>query len=353
MRQLLILAGILFMMTGSLFGQEFVPTFEDTLEVYEGLFSREEPLELTLELDLKELQRSRRDENYQDALMTCHVNEDFELTHKVRVKTRGNFRRDQCTYPPFWLNIRHSNIEADSLREVVKMKMVVRCRSARQYEPYILREYLVYKIYNLITPVSYRVRLVKLRYIDTGRNNEETVDWAFMIEPDELMEMRLRGRMIKSDQLSMRTVNPHMMDVVAMFQYMIGNGDYSVTGRHNLRIIALEDTEQYQGFLVVPYDFDYTGLVNAHYAVPGEGLPINTVRERYFLGPCRNTAQFEETVEEYKGYYDRIISLIDDFEYLEEDEREDMIEYIKDFYREAGRDDFIRQRLASTCRSYN
>lgn len=352
MKQIAFLAGFILLCSGSLLAQEYIPTFEDTLEVYEGLFYKEEPLELTLKLDLKQLQRSRRDEKYQDAEMTCHVNESFDLTHPVRVKTRGIYRRDNCTYPPFWLNIRHAGIEADSLREVVKMKMVVRCRSSKQYDPYVLREFLAYKIFNLITPFSYRVRLIRLRYIDTGRKNEETLDWAFLIEPDELMEKRLRGKMIKSDQLSMRTVNPHVMDQVAMFQYMIGNGDYSVTGRHNLRIIALEDPDQPQGFLVIPYDFDYTGLINAHYAVPGEGLPINSVRERYFLGPCRSDDIFKEVLEEFSTYYDPIISYLEGFDYLEQEEREDMIEYIKDFYRQAGRDDFIRHNIASTCRSY-
>jgi len=281
------------------------------------------------------------------------VNDSFELTHPVRVKTRGNFRRDNCTYPPFWLNIRHAGIEADSLNDVVKMKMVVRCRDSRQYDPYVLREYLVYKIFNIITPFSYRVRLVKLTYIDTGRKDQETEDWAFLIEPDELMEMRLNGRMIKSDHLSMRTVNPHVMNEVAIFQYMIGNSDYSVTGRHNLRIIAVENPDQPQGFLVVPYDFDYTGLVNAHYAVPGEGLPIESVRERYFLGPCRNEGDYEEIVDHFKDFYEPIIHYLEEFQYLEEDQREDMIEYIKDFYRQAGQDDFIRRRIESTCRSYD
>ncbi|MGW8317534.1 MAG: hypothetical protein ACWGNV_18195 [Bacteroidales bacterium] len=352
MKQIVFLAGVLWLFSGNLPAQEYVPTFEDTLEVYEGLFSREEPLDLTLKLDLKQLQRSRRDEKYQDAEMTCHVNESFDLTHPVRIKTRGNYRRDNCTYPPFWINIRHSGIEADSLHDVVRMKMVVRCRSSKQYESYILREYLVYKIFNLITPLSYRVRLVRLTYIDTGRKNEETEDWAFLIEPDELMEKRLQGKMIKSDHLSMRTVNPHVMDDVAMFQYMIGTSDYSVAGRHNLRIIAVKDPDQPQGFIVVPYDFDYTGLVNAHYAVPREGLPITSVRERYFLGPCRSEEEYKAVVDEFATYYQPIIKYLENFEYLEEAEREDMIEYIKDFYRTSGKNDFISRRILSTCRSY-
>jgi hypothetical protein len=344
---------ILASFAGRLVAQEvYVPTFEDTLEVYEGLFMKDEPLHLTLTFNLKEFRKSRRDEKYQPAEMTCVVDSSFQVTHPVRVRARGIYRRDNCTVPPFWLNIRFSGIEADSLHDVTKFKMVVRCRDSKQYESYILREYLVYKIYNLITPVSYRVRLVRLKLVDTGKENRESEDWAFLIEPDELMEKRLHGRMIKSDRLSMNTVNPEIMDRVALFSYMIGNSDYSVTGRHNLRIIALEDPGRAPGFLPIPYDFDYTGLVNTTYATPGDALGIHTVRERYYLGPCRDEETEKQTVRDFSVYQEGMIKIIRDCKYLDERDKEDMIGYISSYYKEAERDDFVRQRILSTCKSY-
>ncbi|MCK4990898.1 MAG: hypothetical protein KAS29_10450, partial [Bacteroidales bacterium] len=240
----------------------YQPTYEDTLQVYEELFNFDEPLYLTLKFDLKIFRKTRRKEDYQKAELTCVVNETFQVTHPVRIKARGFFRRDECTMPPFWLNIRYSGIEADSLKDVRKIKMVIRCKKSQIYENYILREYMVYKIYNLISPYSFRVRLVKLKFVDTAKDNTETEDWAFMIEPAELMAKRLNGVFVKSDKLSIKTMNRDMMDKVALFQYMIGNGDFSVTGRHNLKIITLKD-QRVIGFVPVPYDFDYTGLVNA------------------------------------------------------------------------------------------
>jgi hypothetical protein len=351
-RYFLITLGILLLVSGTVIAQGYVPTSEDTLKVYEGLFSKEEPLDLTLRFDIKEFRKTRRAEKYQPGEMTCTVNDSFQVTNNVRVKARGIWRRDNCSLPPIMVNIKKSGIEADSLKDVGGIKMVVRCRPVKQYQDYVLREYLVYKIYNLFTPVGYRVRLVRLRLIDTGKDNEETVDWAFLQEPDEVMEKRLEGRMVKSDRLSMATVNREMMDKVALFQYMIGNGDYSVTGRHNLKVIALQNPGTLQGFLVIPYDFDYTGLVNASYAVPGEDLGIATVRERYFLGPCRNTEVHEALVKEFATYEERIIDYINNFEFLDGDEKEDMIEYITSYFREAERDDFVARKIQSTCRSY-
>jgi hypothetical protein len=35
--------------------------------------------------------------------------------------------------------------------------------------------------------------------------------------------------------------------------------------------------------VVVPYDFDYAGIVDAYYAVPNEGLEIENVRQRFIV----------------------------------------------------------------------
>ena len=345
----LLLLGFVLFLPVSLVAQYDVPTFEDTLEVYEGLFHADEPLNLILKFNVKTFQRTRQQEKYQPAEMTNHVNDTFRVTHPVRLKARGIFRRDNCVTPPFWLNIRYSDIEAEELQDVRRMKMVTRCRPSKQYENYILREYLVYKIYNIISPYGFRVRLIRLKYIDTGRNNKEAEDWAFLIEPDDLMAERLNARVIKSDQLSMRTVNSDVMNQLAMFQYMIGNGDYSVTGRHNLKILAAEAPGPV-GFIPVPYDFDYTGIVNAHYAVPGESLGITSVRERYFLGPCRSQSLHQSAINKLASFKDEIMEMILEFEFLDEEEKMDMIGYIESFFQKAENERFVEQNITTTCR---
>jgi hypothetical protein len=326
-----------------------VPNYEDTLKVYEGLFTETEPLHLTLQFDIKSFQRTRRQEKYQSAEMTIQVNDTFRVAHPVRLKARGIYRRDHCNIPPFWLNIRYSGIEAQDLDGIRRMKMVIRCRGAKPYENYVLREYLTYRIYNLVSPYSYRVRLVRLTLVDTGRNNRESEDWAFLIEPDELLARRLGARVIKSDELSMRTVNSNVMDLLSMFQYMIGNGDFSVTGRHNLRILVMASPGPH-GFVPVPYDFDYTGLVNTQYAVPNESLGTKTVRDRYFLGPCRNRSVHRKAIEKLQLVRDEIMELIMTFEYLPEDERADMVAYLESFYTEVQSERFVEREIISTCR---
>jgi hypothetical protein len=349
MRYTFILTGCIVFLSFPLYSQqEYQPTFEDTLEVYEDLFGLNEPLNLTLEFDIKQFQKTRQKEKYQPAEMTCYVSDSFQVSHKVRVRARGIYRRDNCQMPPFWLNIRYAGIEAEDLADVVKMKVVTRCNKSSIYDTYVLREYLVYKIYNLLSPYSFNVRLVRLTYVDTGRKNKVTSNWGFIIEPEEKMAERNNCMSIKSDKLSVRTVNQEIMDKVAFFSYMIGQVDYSVTGRHNLKILSPKEYGP-TGFIPVPYDFDYTGLVNTSYATPGE-LDISSVRERYYLGSCRSEEEYQKTAEWLASYRDEITELILSFEYLSEEERMKMMDYIDSYYEESERKNFIRGRILSTCR---
>ena len=324
-------------------------TFEDTLEVYEDLFGREEPLNLTLEFDIKNFRRTRSEEEYHPAALACVHNGSFRVSNPVRVKARGIYRRKHCSMPPFWLNIRYAGIENKELDGIRRMKVVCRCRDAKQFSDYVLREYLVYKIYNLVTPYSFRVRLVNMNFIDTGRENKESQCWAFLIEPEDMMAARLHGSIVKSDELSMRTVNQEVMDRLAMFQYMIGNGDYSVTGRHNLKIMDLENSGP-RGFVPVPYDFDYTGFVNASYAVPGEALGISSVKERYFLGPCRTKSFYLKAIQDLESVRDEIEAVIWSFDLLEEEVRFDLIGYVESFFYTASSERFIERNIKTTCR---
>jgi len=349
MRTLLIT--ILFVFAGFplLSQQESVPSYEDTVAVYEDLFSAEEPLYLTLKFDVKALKKKRHQDVYHDAEMTKKVGGDIQESYSVKITATGTFRRDFCTLPPISLQVAHAGIAADSPQDLIRMNMVLPCKNAAQYEPYVLREYLAYKIYNIITPLSYRVRLVRLSIIDTGKDNEVTEDWAFLQEPDELMTLRLDGKMIKNDELSMSRVNPEVFNSLSMFQYMIGNADYSVTGQHNLKILALKEYGP-TGFIPVPYDFDYSGLVNTDYALPGEDLGTTSVRERYYLGPCRPNQVHNETIQELAQFEDDIMAYIKAFEYLDDKEKVDMIEYLDSYIKESKESWFIDRKITSTCR---
>jgi len=334
-----------------LFGQtDEVPSFEDTLQVYQDLFGIREPLDLTLKFNIKEFYKTKTKEKYHKAELTCHVREGFEVKHEVRVKARGKNRREICSIPPFWLNIRYAGVEAEDLAEVIKMKVVTRCRYSSIYKNYVLKEYLIYQIYNLLSPYSFNTRLVRLTLIDTGRKDKVYEDWGFIIEPEALMAERNNTMPIKNDKLALATVDKEWMDKVAYFHYLIGQSDYSVTGRHNLKILTPKEYDPTIGFITVPYDFDYTGLVDATYAVPDENWGLENVRQRYYLGACRSEDIHQKTIDWLATYRDEIMELIMSFDLLEESEREEMVEYIESYYEESESKNFISRRITPSCR---
>jgi len=323
--------------------------YSDTLSLQVDLFSLEEPMDITLKFDIKSYQKGKAKGKYLPVQLTYHVNDTLDINKKVKVKARGEFRRAYCILPPFFINLKKAKIGNRYLDTISKVKIVTHCKESKTHEQYLMKEYLTYKIYNEISPYSFRVRLIRMKYIDTGRKNKESSSWAFMIEPEKMMAERLGVLSIKSDGVSMRYTDTLMMDVVALYMYMIGNADYSVAGRHNLKLIRRKDP--LKPLLVpVPYDFDYAGIVNASYAIPGENLGLTSVTERYFLGPCRDDLKYLTAIDQIQMNKDRILELVESSPYLDEKNRKEMIKYLGGYFSDAEKSENLLRSIKSTCR---
>jgi hypothetical protein len=323
--------------------------YSDTLSIQVDLFSLEEPMELTLKFDIKSYQRGKLKGKYLPVQLTYHVNDTLDINKKVKVKARGEFRRAHCFLPPFFINLKKANVGNQYLDTIKKIKIVTHCKESKLYEQYLMKEYLTYKIYNEISPYSFRVRLIRMKYIDTGRKNKETSSWAFMIEPESMMAERLGATSIKSDVVSMRYCDTLMMDVVAFYMYMIGNADYSVAGRHNLKLIRRPDPTRPLA-VPVPYDFDYAGVINANYAIPGENLGLTSVTERYYLGLCRDDHRYLTAIDQIQRNKDNMLEIVESFPYLDEKSRKAMIRYLDEYFSEAEKPEKLLQNIKSTCR---
>ncbi len=323
--------------------------FADTIQTSIDLFEETDPMEITLSFDIKKYQREKNSEEYIPVDLLLHFNDTLDIIKNVRIKARGEFRKSTCHFSPFWLNIRKAEIENEYLQDVKKMKVVTRCKTGDEYDDYILLEYLAYKIYSLLSPVSFRVRLIKMKYVDTGRKNKVTQSWAFLIEPEAMLAERIDGLVIKNDELGMAFMRREEILQAALFQYMIGNSDYSVTGRHNMKILGLPGFGT-EGYTTVPYDFDYAGLVNASYAIPGESLGIISVTDRYYLGPCREEAEYLAAIKHLEDHREEILELVQTFPHLSDKARKRAIGYIESYFAEASGSNFIERSLKPTCR---
>ncbi len=319
----------------------------DTLFKDFGLFTSDEVLNLSLRFDIGEYLRKKSKEEYMKATLTYHVNEKDSINKEIKLRSRGISRISICNFPPISLNFKKADLNTQNLKNIEKIKMVTHCNSGN--EEYVFREFLVYKLFNALTDYSFRVRLVKIDYISTEKKNKVIRSYAFLIEPMNMLTERTNTTEVENLKLSQKFIIPEMMDRITLFNYMIGNTDWSVPGLHNVKVISVLSPD-YPGMGgVVPYDFDYAGLVNAHYALPAEGLGLESVRQRRYLGACRSEEQFRERLKQFSEKKTEFYRIINDFQYLTDKDKKRMTGYLDEFFSALAKDQLINS-IRRECR---
>ncbi|WP_266204520.1 hypothetical protein [Pontibacter kalidii] len=260
-----------------------VLSFADTeaRELQNPLFLSNEVLHFTLRMDMKTVLKDRGDERESHGAVLVYKDASgVEVEEKLKVRVRGNRRRDPsvCDFPPLQLNFSRKTVEKTIFGKVNKLKMVTHCIN----DEYVLREYLVYKVYNTLTDASYRVRLCRVQYEDLKGRRKTQTGYAFLIEDDDVMAARNNATVMPEEAFVRMDRTAEMpMAKLAFFQFMIGNTDWSVPYRHNIDLLLVDSLA---APLPVPFDFDYAGIVATPYASPPPELGITSVRQRLFRG---------------------------------------------------------------------
>jgi len=134
---------------------------------------------------------------------------------------------------------------------------------------------------------------------------------------------------------------------MSLFQYMIGNTDYSIMQLHN--VIMLDDAGGIR--YTVPYDFDYSGLVGAHNAVPAKGLNLPSVRERMYRGPCKAEAEIEAALKPFREKQAGLLALpgLLAAHGFEDGTRRNTEKYLGEFFDLIGRPDRVKKVFVTDC----
>jgi hypothetical protein len=322
----------------------------DTLSQDFGLFTNDDILDMSLRFDLTHYKSKKPKDEYMKAILTYHISETDSVNKEVRLKSRGEFRNGYCDLPPIRLNFSKAGFQKDDLKKIDKLKMVTHCKYGN--ERYLLKEYLIYKLYNVLTDYSFRVRLVNIEYINTYKKTKPIKTFAFFIEPIEILGERTKSIPIDAVNLSQKQIIPEMMDRLAIFNYMIGNTDWSVPNQHNCKVLTPKTFNSSNLGLIVPYDFDYSGLVDADYAVPYEGLGLESVRDRRYVGICRTEDTFISALREFSDKKEEFYKVINDFTPLNEKERLKMIKYLDSFYNRFDKRNSIVYDILGGCTNF-
>ena len=319
---------------------------QQIIDTAKGLFDTDEPLNITLSGQINELLRDRADIPKLHPVMITYKGRDSNpISVPVEARTRGHFRKlaENCNFPPLLLQFRKSgSLEASIFRGQEKLKLVMPC----QGDNYIVREWLVYKIYNLLTPASFRARLVKLNFNDPKSKKEAAPFYGFLIEEERQVAARNNLIIIRKPRRPEQTRENTFL-VMAAFEYLIGNTDWSVQYLQNINLLAADSNSVP---ITVPYDFDHAGLVDASYAKPAEELEIPSIRYRRYRGYCiKDMKQFDSVVVVFNQYKKDIYKIYSDCPLLDEKYKKSTLKFLDDFYYTINNPKELQKEFSYPC----
>jgi hypothetical protein len=304
-------------------GEKEVPVF----------YRSETPLAITFRTNIKQIRRDKGDNPpWRWASLTYTDSAGKAVDVPARVRVRGIWRLKHCEFPPIRLNFAGKDTKNTVFDGLDKPKLVNYCRDNDQYEQYMLQEAQLYRIYQLLTPNSHRVRVARITYLDSASGKKEAERYGMIIEDPDQLANRLMAKPIKTKGAGAADMESKELALAYMFQYFIGNLDFSFNGLHNTELLGTMDGR----ILPVAYDFDYAGAVNATYAVPPPNYGVSSVRQRKFLGYCEISPEFPGAVNLLVEKKDAIYALYrDDIgKLMSPSVVRETLRYFDDFYDE-------------------
>ncbi len=292
-------------------------------------FSDEKPVRVVIETDYKKLFAETKSEMVLPATVTITFPDSTVIKEEIKINTRGKTRKELCKMPPIQVNFK--NATSPRLSPLKKLKLVSACGTQGDDAQYLLKEALAYKIFNILTDKSFRVRVAYVTYSDSKGKTRTYTQPGFFIEDVDAMAKRNKCKQIEGQMIYQEQTNREHMTLVSLFEYLIANADWSVPGNHNIKLIRASKDTTAKAF-AVPYDFDYSGMVNTPYAIPPEILTITSVRERAYRGFPRTMGELQDVLKVFRAKKDDIKNLIMNFEGLSKSTKNETWDYLEEFF---------------------
>lgn len=319
------------------------------------LFADHSVLEVTIDAPLDALMDVRPDKAYLDGSFSYKEADGTERTFGLKLRTRGNYRRDKehCDFAPIRLNFAKGQVKGTLFDGQDKLKLVTHCQNMDPaYEQLVVREYLAYRLLHELTPKSFATRLMRITYRNTT-NKKERTKFGFVIEDNDAVAKRNGMKVASVGLITTDYLEPEQAHLIYVFQYMIGNTEYSVIRPepkkdccHNADLMAPKGEAVYSPFA---YDFDFSGLVNAPYAQPNPRYKLPNVRVRLYAGACKYDEQLKTTIAYFHEKKPALLRIIDELEPLSRISRSAARRYIEAFYDRISEPAKVQKWLIDKC----
>jgi len=312
------------------------------------IFTAEEPVRFTLTANFGRLRHDKgQDSPWREATITAADSAGDTVQVPLKTKTRGIWRLKNCDFPPLRLDFVKSTVKHSLFAKLDKPKLVTHCKDNEEYEQYLLQELQLYRVYNLLTRYSHRVRLARVTYADSGTGKVVATRYAFLEEEPAAVAHRVGGMLMSGQGAGPSDLDPKQAALFFVFQYMIGNTDWSVAGQHNVELI----TSDSGAYIPIAYDFDFSGAVNTRYAVTDSRLPIHRVRDRLYRGYCLPADAYAPVFDLFRAKKDSIYALYHDQigSLLKGDTVKETLEYFDEFYRTIADKGDAKRQILERC----
>ncbi len=314
------------------------------------LFANTSPLEFTLTANFSLINKDRKPESTTryPGVLTVAGADGTPREIAVKLSARGHFRRmaRNCSLVPLRVEFPREGMTGTAFDGQTTLKLGTGCGDSKDYEQITLREYLQYPLLNLVSPLSFRARLGRAVYVDEKSKKKSAPRYALFIEHENDVARRAEGRIVELKRVMFKDVTDQSLDHMMLFEYMIGNTDMSIWALHNVRLVQKPN----RTLLVVPYDFDLSGLVNAPYATPDRKLGLRTVVDRMYRGPCRSTDEMDAAAQPFRAKRAEMMALIDAVPDLDATLRREVKNYLEGFFRTIDKPASIKKQFVDGCK---
>lgn len=299
--------------------------------IFERL-TKKEADKITLEMDLTSMIENRKTDIYYPGTLTT----DNGKMYKVELKARGKYRRKISEIPPMKLKFKKKMLAEEGLDTLNEVKLVLPAYDNAQGDELIVKEYLAYRMFEHLTPASVRARLIRLTIRDTHVEKSRKM-YAILLEDEEETVARMNGKLVERYGMPADSLIMNQAALVAVFEYMIGNTDWEISMLRNVRLIQSEENGK---ILVVPYDFDFSGLVAAPYASPSSESGLKTVRDRFMMANGIRTEHLKRALQGFRAAKKDLYEICRS-KYIARETSMDMIAYLETFFQQIEEKDEV------------
>lgn len=307
-----------------------LPILASATSIFDRMYTgNEEPVALRLELPMDSL--LAKVNGGQNARVSFTDVSGQANTWELEVALRGKFRRQRCEFPPLKLNFSKKDLSAAGLEKFDKYKLVSTCSSDPLAGNLVLKEYLAYRAYNLLTENSFRVQRLTITYVDTNGNHPDRVEEGFIIEETDELAARLQLEEVESALgLPAHAYDPAAEATHALLQYLVSNGDWSTVLARNIKVFKTTDGQ----YIPVGYDFDFSGWVGAPYASPTSEIGQQSIYQRIYQGYVQPDDVMRKVADNFRTQRRSVLSLISGFSDLDEADRTVLHRFASRFFRD-------------------